>query len=102
MEWNIIGRLFPKFPVLYLKHQIFLLLGTGNSRCDWNSTHDAALIQVRADAMTKEKMVNWKKISQDFCMKIGDLKDFKTQKQCKERWLNHLNPDLKRFFLFCF
>ena len=40
--------------------------------------------------------VKWSIVAGELCRKTEDIRMFKTEKQCKERWLNHLNPFLNK------
>jgi len=43
-----------------------------------------------------QSKLNWAKISFEISKELENLNLFKTGKQCKERWLNHLNPFLNK------
>ena len=107
MEWNTLQSLLPKIQLFDIKHELFLMLGIGDHQRCWTLRLDNLLIRiinslyprlVGTDGLIHEANVKWKTVAMDFCRKTGDFNAFKTQKQCKERWLNHLNPHLKRFF----
>ena len=44
--------------------------------------------------------VSWSKVSFEMSKSIEDIFQFPSDKQCKERWLNHLDPKLKRYYNF--
>jgi len=41
--------------------------------------------------------IKWSKVAMDLS-KAARTSSFKTSKQCRERWLNHLNPFLNKYF----
>ena len=43
--------------------------------------------------------ISWVAVSKEFNQQIEELRFFKSEKQCKERWFNHLSPFLKKQFL---
>ena len=49
---------------------------------------------------TQEFKTSWKSISDEFNKEIQHLSCYKTEKQCKERWFNHLCPFLKKCYFF--
>lgn len=42
---------------------------------------------------------DWSQISQEFNKNFEQMRFFRTEKQCKERWFNHLSPFLNKYFL---
>jgi len=80
------------------------MLGVGNNQCYWTLRSDKLLVQIIKSLYPQllgtntQINVKWRTVGMDFCRKIGDFNAFKTNKQCKERWQNHLNPHLKKFF----
>jgi len=79
------------------------MLGTGDCHGFWVSSLDNSLNQVleekfKSNALKDNINVKWADVSRDYCRKIGNFNAFKTDKQCKERWMNHLNPQLKKLF----
>ena len=49
-----------------------------------------------------QEKVKWTIVARELCRRIDKIGMFKSDKQCKERWLNHLNPYLKRFLYNCY
>ena len=43
--------------------------------------------------------VSWTLVSQEFNKEVQEIRFFKTEKQCKERWFNHLSPSLKKYLI---
>ena len=44
----------------------------------------------------KPSKVSWTLISKEFNKEIEQLCFYKTEKQCRERWFNHLSPFLNK------
>ena len=42
----------------------------------------------------------WSKVAQEYNKNIEQIRNFKTGKQCKERWNNHINPVLIKYLIF--
>ena len=43
--------------------------------------------------------VSWTLVSKEFNKEVQELRFFRTEKQCKERWFNHLSPVLKKYLI---
>ena len=41
--------------------------------------------------------ISWTRISFEMSKGLQNIFEFPTDRQCKERWFNHLNPQLKKF-----
>ena len=96
----------PNFSVFDLKFSIFQLIRNEKSavKTHWNQNLDELLVLISGTLYPQTlkpiaEKVKWIVVSREFCRRIGDIRFFMTDKQCKERWLNHLNPYLKRFFI---
>lgn len=41
----------------------------------------------------------WNEIAEELNKKVNGKFSFRLGKHCRERWLNHLNPILKKYFI---
>ena len=61
------------------------------SKIPWTQKEDGILIQI-----IKEKGIkHWKDIAKELNARTG-FKYYRHGKQCRERWINHLDPDISR------
>lgn len=65
------------------------------ARCPWTADEDAIITEL---VVLHEHQ--WSKVAQDLKERLGVLSSGKvrvrTGKQCRERWHNHLNPDVNK------
>ena len=97
----------PDFSVFELKFAIFHIFRSVNKglfavKSQWNQRLDELLLMILGTSYpeslkTGDGKIKWVLVAREICLRIGDIREFKTDKQCKERWLNHLNPYLRRF-----
>lgn len=96
----------PNFSVFELKFSIYQILQAAKQgnyllKSYWNRNSDDLLVSIMRNSYPEVfkamvRNVRWMVIARELCQRLGDIKEFKTGKQCKERWLNHLSPYLKR------
>lgn len=67
------------------------LLHETNTRV-WLQNEDDYLVKLIGVLQPKK----WTYIAKEFNKALYDNKTIKTPKQCRERWHNHLNPELKK------
>lgn len=63
------------------------------SKAPWTQEEDEVLVQVINDKGPKK----WKEIAIELNKRLGNLKVFRQGKQCRERWINHLDPAINRY-----
>ena len=66
------------------------------TKAPWNQEEDKMLIQIIQDKGPKK----WKEIAFELNKKMDSSKVFRQGKQCRERWINHLDPAINRFVKF--
>lgn len=66
--------------------------GSSSVRHAWSQKEDETLIDLIDEIGPKK----WKAIAQLLNERLHKNKEFRLGKQCRERWYNHLNPDLKK------
>ena len=111
VDWSFFANLLPDFSVFELKFAIFNIFrgvvnkGIFAAKSHWNQRLDELLLLILGTShpesfKTGDGKIKWVLVARELCLRIGDIREFKTDKQCKERWLNHLNPYLRRFLFF--
>lgn len=63
----------------------------GGLRCLWTEAEDKMLLEMARKCSAK----HWEYVAQAVAAVSGGSVSKKTAKQCRERWHNHLNPDIK-------
>lgn len=63
----------------------------------WNLNEDELLKQIIEDFQKQNKGNKWSQIATTL-NKISDQQVHRNGKQCRERWNNHLNPTINRYF----
>lgn len=58
----------------------------------WSATEDELLVQIISEKGNKRQ---WKEIANELNSRSGS-EVFRHGKQCRERWINHLDPDINR------
>lgn len=61
-----------------------------STRKTWNDEEDSLLIQIVTELGTKK----WSSIAKEHNIRAHNSKSIRKGKHCRERWTNHLNPDL--------
>lgn len=87
----------------------------------WSQQQDTLLLQIIKYKMKKQKFIyflfiyslkkkrssfstssnnryKWYDLAIELNKELNEIESFKTSKECKERWHNHLNPELKKYF----
>jgi hypothetical protein len=62
------------------------------SRAPWTQREDEILEQIIKEKGAKK----WKEIAIELNNRVGNQKLFRQGKQCRERWINHLDPEINR------
>ncbi|CAG9312258.1 unnamed protein product [Blepharisma stoltei] len=84
-----IDRVFRKY---YPLCRPYVNDGNNNIRHPWTEREDDVLIELIQNRGPKR----WKAIALSLNEKLHRGKEFRLGKQCRERWYNHLNPNLKK------
>ena len=86
------SNLFPgrKEDQIKLKWQSFLKVAV--SKAPWSTSEDILLIQILKERGNKRQ---WKEIANELNSRSGS-EFFRHGKQCRERWINHLDPSVNR------
>jgi len=91
-EWEKIAEIFPGRSLEQCKLRWQSLLKMNLSKAPWTQEEDEILVQVINDKGPKK----WKEIAIELNKRLGNLKVFRQGKQCRERWINHLDPQINR------
>jgi len=91
-EWDKISEIFPGRNAEQCKLRWQSLLKMNLSKAPWTQEEDEILVQVINDKGPKK----WKEIAIELNKRLGNLKVFRQGKQCRERWINHLDPTINR------
>ncbi len=92
-EWDKVADIFPGRSAEQCKLRWQSLLKMNLSKAPWTQEEDEILIQVINDKGPKK----WKEIAIELNKRLGNLKVFRQGKQCRERWINHLDPTINRY-----
>jgi hypothetical protein len=61
------------------------------ARCPWTKEEDAIITE-----LVSLHQSQWSKIALDLQARTTGVDKVRTGKQCRERWHNHLNPDVNK------
>lgn len=91
-DWDAIGRIFPGKGADQGKTRWQGLLKTNLTKAPWTQEEDKALMSIIQEKGPKK----WKEIASELNKKMAEYKIFRQGKQCRERWINHLDPAINR------
>ena len=90
MDWDNISALLPGRSKAYCKNRWLTTQNIKINKSLWSDEEDALLAQLVTIHGTKQ----WKVIANELNRKTEDGN--RTGKQCRERWLNYVNPEINR------
>ena len=90
--WEFLGSVFPTKGYNLVRKKWMSMLKANLSKHPWSQREDELLTRVIGTYGTDSK---WKKIAEEF-NKLSDTSVYRHSKQCRERWINHLDPSIKR------
>jgi len=93
-----VGRIFPGKSSDQCKARWQSLLKVNLTKAPWTQEEDRLLSQIIQEKGPKK----WKEIAFELNKKMEPNKVFRQGKQCRERWINHLDPTINRYFLLKF
>jgi Myb-like DNA-binding domain len=91
-DWSFLSEMIPNTTCTRLKMKWVSLQNSKNQKEPW-SVEDLCLL---SEIVLKNKGNKWTKIAEEFNSK-SKSKIVRLGKHCREKWNNHLNPDLKKF-----
>jgi myb proto-oncogene protein len=83
-NWKVVAQALPGKTDVQCLHRYHKVLNPSLVKGPWSKEEDAKIVQLVALSGPKK----WSKIAEHLPGRIG--------KQCRERWHNHLNPDVKK------
>ncbi|KAG8565365.1 hypothetical protein GDO81_012825 [Engystomops pustulosus] len=83
-QWKLIARHMPKRTEQQCRHRWLRVLNPKHIKGPWTKEEDAKVIEM----VRKNGAKNWTLIAKQLKGRLG--------KQCRERWHNHLNPEVKK------
>lgn len=95
-DWDFFVTLFPNKEKILFQYQASNLLKDHNQYKKWVHEEDELFEQL----VKRDKFrLRWSDLGKALYIESG-RKYFRTAKQCRERWLNHLDPSkLKKYWL---
>ena len=103
----MISKLLYNSDPFLIKHKWFSYLKLVHSRSQWSDSQKETLSKVMSDVfphflmndgkVNHWKNVSWSKVAYELNKSTISSEEFKTDRQCKECWNNHLNPLLKKY-----
>lgn len=94
MHWKVLTSVFPKaLSQDDMKIKWLSLLKTDVSAHPWSREEDLLLVSVVEKYQIEN--LNWKKIAQEYNQKANKTL-FRSKRQCKDRWINHLDQSFKK------
>jgi hypothetical protein len=90
-DWVYIASVMPGKKSEQCKYRWQSLLKVNLSKVPWTQKEDEILVQIIREKGTKQ----WKDIAKELNARTG-FKHYRHGKQCRERWINHLDPNINR------
>jgi len=90
-DWVYISSVIPGKKSEQCKYRWQSLLKVNLSKVPWTQKEDEMLVQIIREKGTKQ----WKDIAKELNARTG-FKHYRHGKQCRERWINHLDPSINR------
>ena len=90
-DFTVIGAYFGVSPLKCMKKIREICVSGSLAAGAWSESEDEYLVQLINSSLRK-----WGKISELLNKKIHNSMRIRSGKQCKERWVNHLDPNMKR------
>jgi len=66
---------------------------------EWSEEEDEGLIQIIRENSWNQR-IKWSEMAQKLCVLVPNPHKIKTGKECCERFINHLDPALKRYRVY--
>ena len=94
---SVLTCFFPDKPEIYLRYELYLIVSRiDRFRCKWSGDEidffKGSVLEF-LEGRRENRRINWKYISFRLFVKKSYLK---TPHECREKWMNHLNPDLNK------
>lgn len=89
--WQFLSTIYPGKGQEQLKLKWQSLLKVPLNKIPWSSREDVLLLSI----VQERGPDNWREIALELHSKSGNNL-FRQSKQCRERWINHLDPNLKK------
>ena len=90
MDWDKVSTVIPSRSKLNCKNKWKMTQSTKSESLIWTENEDSVLESL----VNKYNSRHWKNIVDDFNNKFSKMP--KTLSQCRDRWHNYLNPEIKR------
>jgi len=91
-DWDAVARIFPGKGADQCKARWQSLLKINLTKAPWTQDEDRLLTSIIQEKGPKK----WKEIAFELNKKMEPNKTFRQGKQCRERWINHLDPTINR------
>lgn len=96
-QWQIIAKLFNR-TAEDCKYMWFSLQLSKKQKFNWTPSEDELLLSlVNSSTYTNYGRIQWELIAKELNKQLHLLDPFiRLSKHCRERWVNHLNPEMKK------
>lgn len=90
--WEFLGSIYPGKKADRLQHRWQSIFKVTLSKIPWTPTEDQLLVKI---VQEKSAQKPWKEVALELYSKSG-LGIYRQGRQCRERWVNHLDPSINR------
>ncbi|CAD8076759.1 unnamed protein product [Paramecium primaurelia] len=94
-DWNVIASMMPRRDSFACKQKWLQMFKLPLQQAPWTPVEDNILQTIIQDFENQNKGNQWSQMAQ-ILNKINNQQVHRNGKQCRERWNNHLNPNINR------